>query len=97
MGAVLSVAEQQWGWNRHIWDVPLDWLPTVSKLNLTFQILFSLSCSITKLSLLWFCRRLLGAGSKGLSSPYNIGMIVGMVVVGLSSALFILFSIFQCL
>ncbi|KAL3488272.1 hypothetical protein BJX62DRAFT_180806 [Aspergillus germanicus] len=97
MGAVLAVAEQQWGWNRHIWDVPLDWLPTVSKLNLTFQILFSLSCSITKLSLLWFCKRLLGAGSKGLSSPYNIAMIIGMVVVGLSSALFILFSIFQCL
>ncbi|KAL2852942.1 hypothetical protein BJY01DRAFT_83161 [Aspergillus pseudoustus] len=96
MGAVLSVAEQSFGWNRHIWDVPLEWLPTVSKLNLTFQILFSLACSITKLSLLWFCKRLLGAGSKGLSSPYNIAMIIGMVVVGLSSALFILISIFQC-
>ncbi|KAL2865636.1 uncharacterized protein BJX67DRAFT_168976 [Aspergillus lucknowensis] len=96
MGTVISMAEQQYGWNRHIWDVPLDWLTTVSKLNLTFQILFSLSCSITKLSLLWFCRRLLGAGIKGLSSKYNIAMILGMVVVGLSSTLFILISIFQC-
>ncbi|KAL2814581.1 hypothetical protein BJX63DRAFT_193130 [Aspergillus granulosus] len=96
MGVIISVAEQQFGWNRHIWDVPLEWIPTVSKLNLTFQILFSLACSLTKLSLLWFCKRLLGAGSKGLSSPYNIAMIIAMVVVGLSSVLFILFSIFQC-
>ncbi|KAL2825646.1 hypothetical protein BDW59DRAFT_161606 [Aspergillus cavernicola] len=96
MAVIISLATQQYGWNRHVWDVPLEWLPTISKLNLTFQIIFSLSCSLTKLSLLWFCRRLFGTGSKGSRSFFNISMIVGMVVVFISSALFILFSIFQC-
>ncbi|KAL4870530.1 hypothetical protein BDV12DRAFT_55516 [Aspergillus spectabilis] len=96
MGVVLSIATEKYGWNRHIWDIPLEWLPTVSKLNLSFQLLFSLSCSITKLSLLWFCKRLLIIGNKGVYSRYNVAMIVGMVVVGISSALFILFSLFHC-
>ncbi|KAL4807780.1 hypothetical protein BDV18DRAFT_107973 [Aspergillus unguis] len=97
MAVILCIATEQWGLVRHIWDVPLEWLPMVSKLNLTFQILFSLSCSLTKLSLLWFCRRLLIVGSKGVYSIYNVAMIIGMVVVTISSALFVLFSIFQCL
>lgn len=96
MGAILCIATEDWGWVRHIWDIPLGWIPMVSKLNLIFQILFSLSCSFTKLSLLWFCRRLLIVGSKGIFTFYNIGMILGMVVVALSCALFVLFSIFQC-
>ncbi|KAL5003172.1 hypothetical protein BDV10DRAFT_155816 [Aspergillus recurvatus] len=96
MAVILCIATENWGWVRHIWDVPLDWIPMVSKLNLIFQILFSLSCSLTKLSLLWFCKRLLIVGNKGIYSTYNIAMIVGMVVVALSSALFVLFSIFQC-
>ncbi|OJI99032.1 hypothetical protein ASPVEDRAFT_50588 [Aspergillus versicolor CBS 583.65] len=96
MAVVVCIATERWGWTRHIWDVPMGWIPMVSKLNLTFQILFSVSCSITKLSLLWFCRRLLIVGSKGVYSAYNIAMIVGMVIVFISSALFVLVSIFQC-
>lgn len=96
MAVVVCIATERWGWTRHIWDVPMGWIPMVSKLNLTFQILFSVSCSITKLSLLWFCRRLLIVGSKGVYSTYNIAMIVGMVIVFISSALFVLVSIFQC-
>ncbi|KAL4966792.1 uncharacterized protein BDV14DRAFT_34997 [Aspergillus stella-maris] len=96
MAVILCIATEKWGWTRHIWDVPLDWISLVSKLNLSFQILFSLACSLTKLSLLWFCKRLLIVGSKGIYSAYNIAMLVGMAVVAVSSALFILFSIFQC-
>ncbi|KAL6239592.1 hypothetical protein BDW75DRAFT_236197 [Aspergillus navahoensis] len=96
MAIILCIATENWGWVRHIWDVPLDWMPMVSKLNLLFQIFFSLSCSLTKLSLLWFCKRLLIVDNKGIYSTYNIAMIVGMVIVALSSALFVLFSIFQC-
>ncbi|KAL4747118.1 hypothetical protein BDW72DRAFT_23153 [Aspergillus terricola var. indicus] len=96
MAVILCMATENWGWVRHIWDVPSNWIPMVSKLNLIFQILFSLSCSLTKLSLLWFCKRLLIVGNKGIYSTYNIAMIVGMVVVAVSSALFVLLSIFQC-
>ncbi|KMK59318.1 integral membrane protein [Aspergillus fumigatus Z5] len=96
MCAVTSLATVQYGWNRHMWDVPPMWLSTVSKLNLVFQILFSLASSVTKLSLLWFCKRLLGAGSKGLYRTYNWCLIGGMAFVSLTCALFLLFSIFQC-
>lgn len=95
MVAVTSLATEQWAWNRHIWDVPLPWLSTVQKLNLAFQILFSLSSSFTKISLLWFCRRLLGAG-KGNYVLFNWAFIGSMVFVGLSCTLFTIISIFQC-
>ncbi|KAL4788075.1 hypothetical protein BJX76DRAFT_367792 [Aspergillus varians] len=96
MSVIVCIATESWGWTRHIWDIPKEWMPMVSKLNLTFQILFSLSCSMVKLSLLWFCRRLLIVGTKGVYPIYNIAMIVGMVVVAISCALFVIISIFQC-
>lgn len=95
MVVITSLATEAWGWNRHIWDVPMPWLPTLQKLNLCFQIMFSLSSSFTKISLLWFCRRLLGAG-KGTFMLFNWAFIGAMIFVGLSCSLFTLISIFQC-
>ena len=95
MAAVTSLASENWGWNRHIWDVPPTWLSTVQKLNMVFQIMFSWSSSFTKISLLWFCRRLLGAG-KGNFKWFNRSFIGAMVFVGLSSVTFTFISIFQC-
>lgn len=95
MVVVTSLATEAWAWNRHIWDIPMAWLPTVQKLNLCFQIMFSLSSAFTKISLLWFCRRLLGAG-KGNFMVFNWAFVGVMIFVGLASALFTLLSIFQC-
>ncbi|PYH65352.1 uncharacterized protein BO88DRAFT_446217 [Aspergillus vadensis CBS 113365] len=96
MCACTSLATERWGANRHVWDVPLSWLPVVTKYNLGFQITFSLSCSITKLSVLWFCKRLIGTGSKGLYRIYNIVVIVSFIFVALCCIVFLLVSIFQC-
>ncbi|OGM50191.1 integral membrane protein [Aspergillus bombycis] len=96
MCVVICLATERYGCNRHIWDVPLEWLSTASKFNLLFQILFSLSSSITKLALLWFCKRLLGAGSKGLYTTYNIVLIGAMVLVALLCIIFLFVCIFQC-
>ena len=93
MCTVTSLAAQRHGFNRHIWDIPPTWLPTLQKYNLIFQILFSWSSTFTKLSLLWFCRRLLG---KGHYRFYNWSYIGGMTFVALCCALFTLISIFQC-
>ncbi|EPS34360.1 hypothetical protein PDE_09324 [Penicillium oxalicum 114-2] len=95
MVAVTSLATETWGWNRHVWDVPPTWLPTVQKLNIVFQIMFSWASSVTKISLLWFCRRLLGAG-KGNFVWYNWAFIGSMVVVAVTCLAFTLTSIFQC-
>lgn len=96
MCVVNSMAAEDWGWDRHIWDIPMSWLPTVQKLNLSFQTLFSVSSSFTKLSLLWFCKRLVGAGSKGLYRTYYFVLVGAMTFVAVCCALFELISIFQC-
>ncbi|KAF7719585.1 Uncharacterized protein PECH_005492 [Penicillium ucsense] len=95
MIAVTSLATESWGWNRHVWDVPPTWLSTVQKLNIVFQIMFSWASSVTKVSLLWFCRRLLGAG-KGNFAWYNWAFIGSMAIVALTCGLFTIVSIFQC-
>jgi hypothetical protein len=95
MAVITSIATESWGWDRHIWDVPTSWLPTAQKLNLCFQITFSVSSSITKISLMWFCRRLLGAG-KGNFRVYNWAFILSMLFVALACITFTLLSIFQC-
>lgn len=95
MCTVTSLATNEHGFNRHIWDVPMSWFPTIQKLNLSFQVLFSWASSITKLSLLWFCRRLLGT-SKGSYKLYNWSYIGGMTFVALCCLLFTFVSIFQC-
>ncbi|CAL5871824.1 uncharacterized protein PFLUO_LOCUS6077 [Penicillium psychrofluorescens] len=95
MAVVTSIATEEWGWNRHIWDIPPTWLSTVQKLNLCFQIMFSLASGFTKISLLWFCRRLLGA-SKGNFVLFNWAFIGAMVFVGVSCTMFTFISIFQC-
>lgn len=96
MCVITSIASENYGWNRHIWDVRPDWLSTIQKFNMIFQIMFSWASSLTKISLLWFCKRLLGAGSKGLYWGYNMGLIGAMAFVGVCCALFTFMSIFQC-
>ncbi|KAJ5523489.1 hypothetical protein N7513_013033 [Penicillium frequentans] len=95
MVAVTSLASEKWGFNRHVWDIPVTWFPTIEKLNLAFQLMFSWASGFTKISLLWFCRRLLGAG-KGNFVVYNWAYIGSMVFVALSVFMFTFFSIFQC-
>ncbi|KAE8354306.1 hypothetical protein BDV28DRAFT_87856 [Aspergillus coremiiformis] len=96
MCIILCLLTEQYGGNRHIWDVPLEWFSTVSKLNLLFQTLFSLSSSITKIALLWFCKRLLGAGSKGLYNTYNMALNGAIVMVALLCLSFLFVCTFQC-
>ncbi|KAJ6110063.1 hypothetical protein N7486_002298 [Penicillium sp. IBT 16267x] len=96
MVTVTSLATENWGFNRHVWDIPVAWFPIIEKLNLAFQIMFSWSSGFTKISLLWFCRRLLGAG-KGNFVVYNWAFIGSMIFVALSVFLFTFFSVFQCL
>lgn len=74
----------------------MDWLPTLQKLNFCFMILFSAASSTTKLSLIWFCRRLIGAGGKGLYRGYNIFLIASMVFIGICWVLFEVVSLAQC-
>lgn len=96
MCVVTSLAAARYGWDRHIWDVPVSWLPTSQKLNMMFQILFSLASTFTKLSLLWFCRRILGTGISGPYRIFNYCLIGAMFIVAALCVAFLLVTIFQC-
>ncbi|KAJ5398794.1 hypothetical protein N7465_009283 [Penicillium sp. CMV-2018d] len=93
MAVVTSIATEQWGMNRHIWDIESDRFIAVRKLNLCFQLLFLVSSCFIKISLLWFCRRLIGKVNFAL---YNWAFILTIIFVAGSSVLFALISIFQC-
>ncbi|KAJ5941347.1 hypothetical protein N7516_001515 [Penicillium verrucosum] len=93
MAVITSIATEQWGMNRHIWDIESDRFIAVRKLNLCFQLLFLVSSCFIKISLLCFCRRLIGKVNFAL---YNWAFLLSIVFVAGSSVLFIVISIFQC-
>lgn len=97
MGALTSLATARYGWDRHAWDVPLQWLPDSLKMRMAFQITFTVASCFTKLSLLWFCRRILGAGIKGPFRVFNYCLIGAMALVFILALIFILLTIFTCM
>lgn len=92
----LSIASREYGFNRHVWDVPFDKLRTANVYSLLFQVTFSLASSFTKLSLLWFCRRVIGDGRKISWGIHDSAIVVlmGLIVVVETAYLIMLFL--QC-
>jgi hypothetical protein len=97
MCTVTSLATSRYGWDRHVWDVPIEWMPDTLKMRMAFQITFSVASTFTKLSLLWFCRRILGTGIKGPFRVLNYCLIGSMMMVFVLSLIFILLTIFTCM
>ncbi|CAG7915446.1 unnamed protein product [Penicillium olsonii] len=93
MAVATSISTEYGGMNRHLWDVEIPKLVTIQQLNLAWEMLFALASCFTKISLLWFCRRLI---SKGTHRLYNWLFIIAMVFVGFNNMLFVFLSIFQC-
>lgn len=96
MYVVMSVGSARYGWNRHVWDIPRLDISTTKKLNLAFQVTFSLSSGLTKLSLLCFCRRLFGNTGK-LAFNFHYIILTGTIFL-VSACLvgFILILLLQC-
>jgi hypothetical protein len=97
MSTVSSLADARYGWDRHIWDVPLTWMPGTLKCRMLFQITFSLASTLTKISLLWFCRRILGNGISGPFRGLNYCLIASMLFLGLLSLAFIFVTFLNCM
>lgn len=57
---VVLVADNNFGWNRHSWDLHAERGPPGYKLCITAQILFFWAATLNKISLLCFYRRLTG-------------------------------------
>ncbi|KAH8702550.1 integral membrane protein [Talaromyces proteolyticus] len=97
MSTISSLADARYGWDRHIWDVPMEWMPNSLKCRMTFQITFSLASTLTKISLLWFCRRILGNAISGPFRNLNYSLIASMVFLAMLSLAFIFVTLFNCL
>lgn len=96
MVTATTLASQYYGLSHHVWDVEPQKLTTGNKLNLMFQISFCFASTATKISLLWFCKRLLGTRPKGLYRKYNHVIIASMVAVLFLCLIFLAMTIFQC-
>jgi hypothetical protein len=87
-----------YGMDRHIWDIEPAMLPTLKKLNLSIQILFGVSVTLPKISMLWFYRRLVCKPSSltSLSRLYDrltVGLILFLSAFIVATSLVM---IFQC-
>jgi hypothetical protein len=97
MFVVVSMGSAHWGWDRHIWDIPFPTLSQMLQSTLAFEILFGISSGFTKLSLLWFCRRIVGDGRKIGISYHDIACIIVMVIVGGFVLCYVVIELLQCM
>lgn len=97
MCTVTSIAAVRLGWDRHIWDVPFTWFSTSLKYHMVFEMTYTVSTTLTKVSLLWFCRRLLGSSAKSNLQYLNWSLIGAMVLLVILGLLFIFITLFNCM
>jgi hypothetical protein len=91
--AVLTLtAVLNYGWSRHVWDIPPDQLELGLKYVIAVEVLFAVACSLTKLSMLLLILRVLAAGSVILRRL----SITVMVIVVLESFIFSIVVINTC-
>ena len=91
--AVLTlIAVKYHGWDRHVWDVRPDQLETSLKYAIAVEVLFSLACSLTRLSVLLLICRIMSAGSSILR---RLAMAV-MVLVVIEELVFCVVAINTC-
>lgn len=87
------VAYETYGYNKHIWDLPLSQLKPALQLGWWSKIVYSLAAMFTRLSLLIFYYRL----TKDSSQKWFRWSIHASVVVSITAGLCLtLFTIFQC-
>lgn len=96
MMVCLSIASRLYGFNLHIWDIPFDKIPTSNVYTLLFEVTFSISSSCTKLSLLWFCRRIRGDGRKINCTFHDVAIVVTMMVIAVFESAFLIMLFLQC-
>lgn len=63
---------------------------------MVYMILFSVASAFTKLSLLWFCRRLVGNAAKFPFYRYYLALMFSFGLVCLCTILFVLLCLLQC-
>ncbi|KAF2828245.1 hypothetical protein CC86DRAFT_267094, partial [Ophiobolus disseminans] len=84
---------ERYRFNRHVWDVELDYFPTQRKFVMVIYILYSLASGLIKLSVLLFYRRL---SSRAVSTTFRWIMRGTMFIIAGYTIAFVLIPIFSC-
>lgn len=58
MTTVVILANRDYGWNRHVWDIPESMFPGAQKIAFVAKLMFTLAATFTRLSLICFYYRL---------------------------------------
>ncbi|GBF61945.1 hypothetical protein TMEN_4465 [Trichophyton mentagrophytes] len=92
-GIITVLGTIKYGWSRHVYDVPVDQLVLGLKLTMVLECLFGISCALTKLSLLFFTRKMIfGINSKILKWLVYFTM----AIVAAEMVIFFIVVIFPC-
>ncbi|KAK2877177.1 hypothetical protein FQN49_001371 [Arthroderma sp. PD_2] len=92
-GIITVKGSIEFGWSRHVYDVPFEHLILGLKLTMAVECLFAIGCSLTKLSLLCFTRKIT-AGTHSVVLSWLV--ITTMVIVALEMIIFCIVVIFTC-
>ncbi|KXL45893.1 hypothetical protein M433DRAFT_66438 [Acidomyces richmondensis BFW] len=58
MTTVVILANEDYGWDRHEWDIPITMIPAANKIAFVAKLMFTFAATFTRLSLLCFYYRL---------------------------------------
>ncbi|KAF2476573.1 uncharacterized protein BDR25DRAFT_375541 [Lindgomyces ingoldianus] len=90
---IVILANQVYGWNRHIYDVPFTKIAATLQIAMAAKVIFTAAATFTRLSLLCFYYRLVHDSSKKIFTWAVHANVAFQVAIFIS---FVCLSIFQC-
>ncbi|KAH6620442.1 hypothetical protein C7974DRAFT_316803 [Boeremia exigua] len=88
--AVVLLANQRFGWDRHLWDIPLNKLTPTLKIAMAAKVVFTCAATFTRLSLHCFYYRLVADTGKRwfkwcihLNVIYTIGIFISFIFIAI--------------
>jgi hypothetical protein len=96
MTAVVLLANRNYGWNRHLWDVPVHMIEQANRIAFVAKIMFTLASSFTRLSLIFLYYRLVRGTNLGWYSwalhsslAFNIMIIISFVLLVVFTCMYV--------
>jgi hypothetical protein len=96
MTAVVLLANRNYGWNRHLWDVPVHMIEQANRIAFVAKIMFTLASSFTRLSLIFLYYRLIRdtnlrwySWALHSSLAFNIMIIISFVLLVVFTCMYV--------
>jgi hypothetical protein len=96
MTAVVLLANRNYGWNRHLWDVPVHMIEEANRIAFVAKIMFTFASSFTRLSLIFLYYRLIRdtnlrwySWALHCSLAFNIMIIISFVLLVVFSCMYV--------